>query len=115
MKNKYKLPVDIYNVVRQYVAGYERRCKVIQSNNKAKGVIDTDAAINKAIDKATKEIGLHIQSKELREKLINAIKENCIDKNASFERFDLQGISSYYFFSEKHKFLYTIATELNLI
>ncbi|MCM1115689.1 MAG: hypothetical protein NC397_09355 [Clostridium sp.] len=119
MKNKYKVPKDVYNTVKQYIAGYDRR-KASVNIAKAAGLesnqtILEDIQKNKSIDNAANKIGLHIQDIELREKLRYAIKENCINKNASFEYFDLTGISSYYFYQEKHKFIYRIAKDCYLI
>lgn len=117
MKNKYKLPSDVYKTVCQYVAGYERRkerLSCIDKNNMSRLDI-ADFEKNTAVDNATKKIGVHIQSEELRTKLQTAIKMNCCDKNLPYKYFDLPGISSYCFFKEKHNFLYNIARNCNLI
>lgn len=115
MKNKYKLPPDIYHTVRQYVAGYDRRKKAINNANNFSAVIASDIAINNAVDNATEEIGLNVQDELLRKKLIIAIKENVVNKNVSFEYFDLQGISRYYFYKEKNLFIFRIAKNCNLV
>lgn len=115
MKNKYKLPPDVYATVKQYIAGYERRKKLIRDGRASVDVINAAIVINDAIDLATKGIATDMQNTELRNNLIDSIKTNCINKNASFEYFALPGISSYLFYQEKHKFLHTIATTLHLV
>lgn len=119
MKNEYKLPVDVYITVKQYVAGYERRRANLKRLELAGSELSAaereDLFKNNVIDDAAAQIGSGIHNDELRRKLIAAIKENCRNKNASFGYFDLPGVSPYLFFREKHKFLYTIAQACHLI
>lgn len=117
MKNKYKLPSYVYKEVCSYLAGYKGRSDRLAFVDKdnMNNVDIADLKKNEAIDKAKKEIGVFVQSPKLKEELQQAIIENCCNKNASYEYFNLPGISKYLFYQEKHKFLNNIAKDCNLI
>lgn len=141
-QTKYKMPHYVRQAVVWLCRGYEDNCKWVRSEmdkiysrnytisdmprsgeyrNRQEDIIDniderTRTKFVQAIDQAKLQIGLDLQSEELKKKLTAAIWTSTLNgREYPYEVWDLPTIYRDDFYERKRKFIYDIAVYLDLI
>lgn len=104
-QTKYKLNNDIRGII-------VRHCRLYNYYNQ----YNLYQKITSSIDDSRKLIGNHIESNEVRHRLINAVwHSTCDAKNYPYERWNIPTVSRNEFYECKRKFIYDVAVRLGYI
>ena len=106
-QTRYKLPYDVKLCCIGLVRGYTRRLE-------AESLSCTEEKIQKAIEQAAVCIGTDMGNDTLRELLRNQIFESCIEGRKYCFEYSALPMSRSTFYERRRKFLFEIATHLNL-